>query len=49
MRPATREIFSHRCFQVQPDSHACDLLELIFPQPKANALDLARHPSQDND
>jgi hypothetical protein len=31
------------------DSNARDLLELIFPQRKANALDVARHPSEDND
>jgi hypothetical protein len=29
--------------------NARDLLELIFPQRKANAPDLARHPSEDND
>jgi hypothetical protein len=30
------------------NSNARDLLELILPQRKANALDLARHPSEDD-
>jgi hypothetical protein len=31
------------------DNHARDLPEVIFPQRKVNALDVARHPSEEND